>query len=342
MRRVIEASGRDRDQVQVQDAARYKIDTHKKQDPWSTSSLNPRGRVLVLAVVLALHALFALMVWNAMRPPPEDREQPLSVRLISVATPPKPLPSPVAPIMVPLASAPPAKPKPTQKPHKEVVEVPATKPAPTPPASDNKSDTSQIFSADGSVRLPPEHIQYSANTPSEVKASKPKDDRQIMEHTDFTHYQPTRFNKYFPPPNETLGGAVGRHIDDVIKQIAKTMCDPEKRSTATNLLCGAPPLPPDPKNTDERLNMPPPALAGGGTPAKPVPLSTCIDEYGQGKGLSQGCPVNTAEIIFQAQVRECIDLYRAGKRLKTWCPADIPKRAAAEAPASAASVDSHG
>jgi len=164
-----------------------------------------------------------------------------------------------------------------------------------------------------------------------------------MEHTDFTHYQPTRFNKYFPPPNETLGGAAGRHIDDAIKEIAKAMCDPEKRSTAANLLCGSPPLPPDPKDTDERLNLPPPPLAGDGTPAKPVPLSTCIDEYGQGKGLSQGCPVNTPEIIFQAQMRECIDLYRAGRRLKSWCPADTPKRAAtaAEVPISAASADSH-
>ena len=288
----------------------------------------------MLAVVLALHALFALVLWNAMRPPSEDREQPLSVRLIDVATPAKQLPSPAAPVMVSPASAPPVKPKPTEKPHKELINASATMPAPTPAPPGNKPDASQIFSAAGSIRLPPEHIQYSANTPSEVKTSKPKDDRQIMEHTDFTHYQPTRFNKYFPPPNETLGGAVGRHIDDVIKEIAKTMCDPEKRSTATNLLCGAPPIPPDPKDTDERLNLPPPALAGGGTPAKPVPLLTCIDEYGQGKGLSQGCPVNTPEIIFQAQMRECIDLYRAGKRLKSWCPTDTPKRAAAEAPAS--------
>ncbi|MBE1161779.1 hypothetical protein IGX34_15460 [Dyella sp. 7MK23] len=287
----------------------------------------------MLAVVLALHALFALMIWNTMRPPLEVREQSLSVRLIDVATPAKQLPPPATPVMVSLASAPSVKPKPTEKPHKASIDASAAKPAPTQTPPDDNPDASQIFSADGSIRLPPEHIQYSANTPSEVKASKPKDDRQIMEHTDFTHYKPTRFNKYFPPPNETLGGAVGRHIDDVIKEIAKDMCDPEKASTASNLLCGAPPIPPDPKNTDERLNLPPSALAGGGTPAKPVPLSTCIDEYGQGKGLSQGCPVNTAEIIFQAQVRECIDLYRDGKRLKTWCPIDTPKRAAAEASA---------
>jgi hypothetical protein len=303
--------------------------------------LNPWKRGLVLAAVLALHALFALMLWNAMRLPSEDQEQPLRVRLIDVATPPKASPSPAVPVMVTLAPATP-KPNATEKPHKKVTDAPAKKPAPTPTTPSNKPDASQLFSASGSVRLPPEHIQYSADTSSEVKASKPKGDRQIMEHTDFTHYKPTRFNKYFPPPNETLGGAAGRHIDNVIKEIVKSMCDPEKRSTATNLLCGAPPIPPDPKDTDERLNLPPSALAGGGTSAKLVPLSTCIDEYAQGKGLSQGCPINTPEIIFQAQMRECIDLYQAGKRLKSWCPADTPERAAAaaKAPASAASVDS--
>lgn len=295
----------------------------------------------MLAAVLVLHALFTLMLWREMRPPAEGREQALSVRFIHVATPPKQLPSPAAPVIAPLSSALPVKPSPAEKPHKQVAAVPAPAPAPTP--SDNNPDAGQIFSADGSIRLPPEHVQYSADTPSEVKASKPKGDRQIMGHTDYTHYKPTRFNKYFPPPNETLGGAAGRHVDDVIKEIAKSMCDPEKRSTAMNLLCGAPPLPPDPKNTDERLNLPPAALAGGGAPLKPVSLSTCIDEYSEGKGLSQGCPVNTAEIIFQAQVRECIDLYRAGKHLKTWCPTDTPKRAAAvaDAPASAAGAGSH-
>jgi hypothetical protein len=296
--------------------------------------LNFQGRVLVLAVVLALHAFFALMLRNALQLPPEDREQSLSVRLIDVATPAKQLPSPATPTVVSLTSPPPVKPRPTEKSHKEWIHAPAMAPTPTPAPPGNKLDASQIFSADGSIRLPPEHIQYSAKTPSEEKTSKPKDDREILQHTDFTHYRPTRFNKYFPPPNETLGGAAGRHIDDAIKEIVKTMCDPEKPSTATNLLCGAPPIPPDPKDTDERLNLPPPALAGGSTPAKPVPLLTCIDEYGQGKGLSQGCPVNTPDIIFQAQMRECIDLYRAGKRLKSWCPTDTPKRAAAEAPAS--------
>jgi hypothetical protein len=154
--------------------------------------------------------------------------------------------------------------------------------------------------------------------------------------------QPTRFDKYFPPPNETAGGAAGRHIDNAIKAITKSICDPTKRSTASDLLCGAPPLPPSRKNHDERLNLPPPSLVGDPTPVT-LPLSTCIAEYKDGKSLSQGCPINTPDLAFQAEMRECIDLFRAGKRLKTWCPADTPKRAAAEssAPAASSSVGSH-
>ena len=144
------------------------------------------------------------------------------------------------------------------------------------------------------------------------------------------HYKATRLEKYFPPPNETAGGALGRHIGDELKKIAKSMCDPERKSTASNLLCGAPPIPPSPKDGDERLNLPPPSLVGETQPAKPMPLSTCIAEYKATRPLSYGCPLNTPDLAFKAEMRECIDLFKANKRLKTWCPADTPRRAAAE------------
>jgi hypothetical protein len=144
------------------------------------------------------------------------------------------------------------------------------------------------------------------------------------------HYKATRFEKYFPPPNETAGGAVGRHIGDVIKEIAKSACDPTKSSTAANLLCGAPPPPASSMDRDERLNLPPPSLADNPNPTKGPSLSSCISEYKEGNPLSSGCPIDTPDLAFKEEVRECIDLYRAGKRLKTWCPVDTPKRAAAE------------
>jgi hypothetical protein len=165
-----------------------------------------------------------------------------------------------------------------------------------------------------------------------------------MQHDlDRMHTKTTRFEKYFPPPNETAGGAVGRHIGDALKEMAASMCDPKNPSTATNLLCGAPPIPPSPKDGDERLHLPPPPQAGDPNPPNAPPLSTCIAEYNAIKPLSYGCPLNTPDLAFKAMMRECIDLFRAGKRLKTWCPADTPKRAEAEsaAPAASSSVGSH-
>jgi len=94
-------------------------------------------------------------------------------------------------------------------------------------------------------------------------------------------------------------------------------------------------------NRDERLNLPPPSLADNPNPPKAPPLSSCIDEYKAGEPLSSGCPINTPDLAFKAEMRECIDLYRAGKRLKTWCPLDTPKRAEAERPEDAPGTGVH-
>ena len=133
---------------------------------------------------------------------------------------------------------------------------------------------------------------------------------------------------------------VGSHT---LLAIAKSVCDPTKRSTASNLLCGVPPIPPSPKEGDERLNLPPPSLVGDPHPIQSPPLSTCIAEYNDTKPLSYGCPIDTPDLAFKAEMRECIDLFRAGKRLKTWCPADTSRRAAAESstPAAPASRGLH-
>ena len=201
----------------------------------------------------------------------------------------------------------------------------------------------RLFAKDGSLRLPPTPETSYATTSAKAKAAKPADDRRIMQHDlNRLHTTHTRFEKYFPPPNETAGGALGRHIGDALKAIAKSACDPKKSSTASNLLCSVPPIPPSPKEGDERLNLPPPPLAEDSHLSKPPPLSSCIAEYNNTKPLSYGCPLNTPELAFQAEMRECIDLFRAGKRLKTWCPVDTPRRAAAESstPAAASSAGS--
>jgi hypothetical protein len=310
----------------------------------------------VLALVLVLHVLFALALWYAMQPKPShiavvqgDNDQALIVRFLdypskpSAAQPPAP---PTPPELVPprQMATPPVRPVTHEKPRRDAMIVQDHEATPAPAASVATPSTTSVFAKDGSVRLPPSTAGVSATASAEAKPAKPADDRQIMQHdSNRMHYKATRFEKYFPPPNETAGGAVGRHIGDVIKGIANSMCDPHNPSTASNLLCGVPPIPPSPKEGDERLSLPPPSLADDPHPPKPPPLSTCIAEYNDTKPLSDGCPLNTPDLAFKAEMRVCIDLYRAGKHLKTWCPADTPKRAAADssAPAAPSSVGSH-
>ena len=311
---------------------------------------------LVLALVLVLHALFALVLWYEMQPrlpqlavAPVDSEseQALVIRLIDhsseprVAPPPEP-PSP--PTLVPprQVATPRVRPVTHEKPRSDAMVVQDHAAAPAPAASVATPSASSVFAKDGSVRLAPEAPTNYATTNAKAAPPKPADDRQIMQH-DYNqmHTKTTRFEKYFPPPNETVGGAVGRHVGDVIKGIAESICDPKK--PGFNPLCGTPPIPPSPKDGDERLNMPSRSLADDPNPPKPPPLSTCFAEYREIKPLSYGCPINTPDLAFKADVRECIDLYRAGRYLKPYCPADTPKRAAAEAsaPAASASVGSH-
>ncbi|MEW9573004.1 hypothetical protein ABQJ54_14700 [Rhodanobacter sp. Si-c] len=318
---------------------------------WRQPALTRQARVLVLVLVLALHALFVLMLCYAMLPRPHhpaelpvDSDQVLVVRLLDSGAPratPPPAPPmlPMLPRLAPprQAATPRSRPVPHEKPRRDAMVVQDHEAAPAPAAS-------SLFAKDGSIRLPPAATNYSATPNAKAKPAEPADDRRIMQHdSNHMHYKPTRFDKYFPPPNETAGGAVGRHIGDAIQAIAKSICDPKKRSTASNLLCGVPPIPPSPKDGDERLNLPPPPLASDPHPIKSPPLSTCIAEYNNTKPLSYGCPINTPDLAFKAEMRECIDLFRAGKRLKTWCPADTPERAAAESstPAASSSVDSH-
>ena len=312
---------------------------------------------LALASVLVLHAVFVLLLWHEMRPKPPhlaavpgDTDQALIVRLLDHSSTPRaaqPPPPPLPPRLVPPRQVASSRVRPAthEKPRRDAMVVQDHEVTPAPAASGATPDGSNLFAKDGSVRLPPMTAGPPATAGAEATRAKPADDRQIMQHDrNRMHYKPTRFEKYFPPPNETAGGALGRHIGNALKEIAKSMCDPGKRSTASNLLCSVPPVPPSPKDGDERLNLPPPpSLADDPRPAKPPPLSACIAEYNNTKPLSYGCPLNTPDLAFKAEMRECIDLFRAGKRLKTWCPLDTPKRAAAElsTPAPSPSVGLH-
>jgi len=301
---------------------------------------------------LVLHALFALVLWHEMQPrplhlatAPVDGHQVLLVRLLDRPGTPRAAPPPPTPpeLTPPQAVAPRVRPVTHEKPRRDAMVVQDHEAAPAPAASVATASTAGLFAKDGSVRLPPTTEPTYATPSAKAEAAKPADDRRIMQHdSNRMHYKATRFEKYFPPPNETAGGAVGRHVGDAIKAIAKSVCDPAKRSAASDMLCGVPPPTPSPKNRDERLNLPPPPLADDPHPAERPSLASCIAEYKANQPLSSGCPVNTPDLAFKAEMRECIDLFRAGKRLKTWCPLDTPKRAAAESmPAGSSSAGPH-
>jgi len=321
---------------------------------WQQPPLTRPALALTLALVLVLHALFALVLWYEIQlKPPRlvvahiDIDRALIVRLIGHSSKPhaaQPSEPPTLPTLVPPQQVAPPRARPVthEKLSREAMVVQNHETTPAPAASVATPSAINLFAKDGSVRLPPTTEATPATASAEAKPAKPADDRQIMQH-DYNrmHTKATRFEKYFPPPNETAGGAVGRHIGDAIKDIVKSVCDPKR--AGFNPLCGAPPLPPSPKDRDERLNLPPPSLADDPHPTKPPPLSSCITEYKTEQPLSYGCPLDTPDLAFKAEMRECIDLFRAGKRLKTWCPLDTPQRAAAESstPAASASVGLH-
>ncbi len=324
---------------------------------WRQPPLTRPALALALTLVLVLHVLFALALWYEMQPRPShlalvtiDSDQALIVRLINhsskprAAQPPEPPALPERPVPPRQALTARVSPVTHEKPSPGAMVVQTQGASPAPAASVATPSATSLFGQDGSVRLPSTTGAPSATANASAEPPKPADDRQIMQHdSNRMQYKATRFEKYFPPPNETAGGAVGRHIGDAIKEITKSVCDPSKSSTASNLLCGAPPPPASSMDRDERLNLPPPSLADNPNPTKSPPVSSCIAEYKGGKPLSSGCPVDTPDLAFRAEMRECIDLFRAGKRLKTWCPLDTPKRAAAESsmPADASSVGAH-
>ena len=292
---------------------------------------------------MILHALFALVLWNEMQPEPThpasahaNGDHVLTVRLLDDSgtppvTPPPAPPTPPRRVPPRQMTAPRTHLVTHEKPRRDAMVVQDHAAAPVPAAT-------SLFAKDGSVRLPPTTANDWAPASTKAKPPKPADDRRIMQHDlNRMHTRPTRFEKYFPPPNETAGGALGRHIGNALKAIAKSICDPNKRSTASNMLCAAPPLPPSPKDRDERLNLPATPLAGHPHPAKPLPLPTCIAKYKAGQPLPYGCPIDTPDLAYKVEIRECIDLFRTGKRLKTWCPADTPKRAASESSTPVAS-----
>lgn len=278
------------------------------REPW-------RSR-LAFAVMLALHGLFAVVVWWEMRPQPAREvvharlDNALQVRFIEQAAtvapaPPPPLPPPPR-VIRPVAHEPPAK---------------GAMTASLPASAASVAPAPHLFDRTGQPLLPATAASAPA-TPGYVQRM-PQGDAQVMRHDDPVKYRATRFDKDFPPPDETilgqtLRGALRATHTGENKAVDLGHGVHLKCKTLLGIPtpdCAMPPAPPSRKDGDERLSMAPAPLARELEPPKRK-LSECIALYRAGKPLPHGCPVDTPDRAVDA---ECDEAAQAGKPPPAHC-----------------------
>lgn len=320
---------------------------------WSDAPLVGNSQRVVLAGVLGLHLLFAGFIWLEMQPRPLPAQfadvyvpvqlgQSLQVRFLQQArqvAPPPMAPLPQAPSRPVTQARRPVRERPAPDAMTAQIEAPAVA------ASVVSRPTPRLYEKTGRIVMAPA-AAASAAVPAYVRHGL-QGDTAIMRHTSPIPPRTTRFNHYFPPPNETLGGAALRHVVEAVVGTTTVNLPGGTHLKCHTLLgvptpdCHDPPDPPPPTDGDERLSLAPPPLAVDPHAKPPPSIKSCIAEYRAGKPLPYGCPVDTPTRSVDVQINECIALYRTGRRLKTWCPVDTAARAARAAragkPAAASS-----
>ena len=313
------------------------------------SSSERRWPWLLWALVVLLHGVFFAFIVQQMQPRPRavvmsvDQGAALQIRLISrPSAAPPPLPDLLAPLHPTREGHQPMPKKVPVKPVRDTPRADALSAHIQAPAAAASSPTPTLYDKRGQVVMPPTR-SAPPTTPNVVQHAL-KGDTQIMQHTTPIDKRTTRFEKYFPPPGETAGGAALRHVVEAVVGQTTVNLPAGTHLKCRTLLgvptpdCHEPPPPPPPTDGDERLNMAPPPLAADPHAKPPPTVKSCIADYRAGTPLPYGCPVDTPTRAVDAKINECVALYRAGKRLKTWCPADTAKRAAAADPAPASSA----
>jgi hypothetical protein len=241
-----------------------------------------------------LHVLFLLVARQALltRMPAELAVSPaLQARFVPILLTLQPAAPP--PVTVPQRPAP-RRPPVVKRPRPEVRATAAA----APPGLVLRDRTGQA--------LLPAHAASAGVTPDYVQRA-PRGDTRIMHNVDPVPYQPTRFEQYFPPPDESAGGALVRHVGEALLKTREVDLPRGVHLKCKTLLgiptfdCMLPPAPPSAKDGDARLSM---------APAKPLAVDP------------QAPP--------PPSVAACIALYRAGKPLAWGCPADTPNRAVDE------------
>ena len=276
-----------------------------RQMRWRAPPRHPRRRWLALIVALSLHAMFVAALWHLMQPAPgramaQPVDEVLQVRLIARM--------PAASVSLPPVTAVP--PLPTRRPTPVKTHEPASKDAmqlQSPPAATRDIGPVRLFDKDGQPLLP--GVAASAATPAYVQRM-PQGDSQVMQNDDPIKYKATRFEEYFPPPDESAGGAAVRHVVNTVvgsKDVDLPRGIHLKCMTLMGIPipnCINPPAPPSAKDGDERLNMAPAQpLDGAAHHPKPPSEKSCIAIYREGKPLPWGCPVNTPDRAVDAELR---------------------------------------
>jgi hypothetical protein len=250
-----------------------------------------------LLLALALHVLFAALVWQALRttlPPNGAPNHALVARFVPIVLPQRIIsPEPAAPVK-PRTVAAQRSPAPPPRPRPDEAEV---------------TTTATLYDRDGQPLLPPPAPSASAATPGSVQRL-PQGDAQVMRHANPLPYQPTRLDPYFPPPGESAGGAAVRKLKDAVVGTKAVDLPGGIHLKCKTLLgiptpnCSDPPAPPSAKDGDERLSMAParPLAADPHPPAKPA-LAECIAMYRAGKPLAWGCPVDTPDRAVDDELR---------------------------------------
>jgi len=271
-----------------------------------------RGRRgVALALVLALHLLFALLTWHELRlraleETHHGRRDALQVRLIRAVPPAAPS---APPEMAPPPPPPPPKPVVREPPAKQAMTVTLPEPAPAPPAT--VATAPQLYDATGQPTLPAGATSApAASAPGYVQRG-PQGDTQVMKHDSPVTYKATRFDKDWNDGASSVDDALKRAVDKTTVTHTFHVAPGVRIHCAVALAAlaggcsGDPPPKPTSKSADMRLNMAPanPLVPDTSAPKGPS-VEECIAIYRADKPLPQGCPVDTPTRAVDAELRE--------------------------------------
>jgi hypothetical protein len=283
---------------------------------WRKAPTDHRRLWTALAIALALHVVFVLVVWHEMKPQARQfgetsvrQESAIQVRFIFHEAPKGGAAPP--PLVVP----PPPSPHPAREPVSKNamnLHMPGTAPAPasTSPPAPVTSTPLKLFDRSGRIILPANASSAPQAPGPDYVQRVPQGDTQIMHDKDPVKYKPTALDPYWRKGSNGIDDALQKAVEKttVSKTIQLPMGIRIRCAVSFAALgggCGGadPPPPPPPTDGDERLNMAPASLIKSAPKPKAPDVATCMADYKAGKPLPYGCPVDTPTRAVDAEKR---------------------------------------